>query len=243
VLKRCIGNVLIGNEYDTTIKGNYKGITHYSGLYDQSKYFDNALTRYYQKKGWSIYQYSILRSLSELLILKILVKRYPELQKQQVSCHAAHEHNDRMFPCGNCEKCRRIIGMLKALDEDPKRCGYTEQQIEKGLEALAKRSVKQLGSDAAHLYYMLLEKNLVARNERTSKLAAKRPEIVQLRFDNERSMLKDLPRHIRKPLLRILEKYSEGTVRLIDRKWHTFALGKEHLETSYFLIKEHEKSK
>ena len=134
--KRGLGNILIGNEYDTTMKGNYEGISHYHALYDQSKYFDNALTRYYHKKGWNMYQYSILRSLSELLILKILVKRYPELQKEQVSCHAAHEQDGRMLPCGNCEKCRRIVGMLKALDEDPKRCGYSDNQIQKGLEAL-----------------------------------------------------------------------------------------------------------
>ena len=90
VRKRKIGNILIGNEYDTTLKGSHNGITHYKGLYDQSAYFDNAMSRYYHKKGWDIFQYSILRSLSELLILKILVKRYPELQKRQVSCHAAH---------------------------------------------------------------------------------------------------------------------------------------------------------
>lgn len=48
--KRNIGNILIGNEYDTTVKGNFNGITHYNALYDQSKYFDNAMTRYYKKR-------------------------------------------------------------------------------------------------------------------------------------------------------------------------------------------------
>ncbi|MDH5414139.1 MAG: hypothetical protein OEW87_08375, partial [Flavobacteriaceae bacterium] len=240
--KRNIGNILIGNEYDTTVKGNYEGISHYNALYDQSKYFDNALTRYYRKKGWNMYQYSVLRSLSELLILKILVKRYPELQKQQVSCHAAHASNERMLPCGNCEKCRRIVGMLTALDEDPKRCGYTDAQIEKGLDALAKRSVKQLGSDAAQLYYMLLNKGLITKNEHTLKLAKEHPEIVQLRFDNERSTFTDLPTHIRKPLYNILAKYCDGAVHLRDRKWYTFVPENENFETPYFLNKEHEKT-
>ncbi len=244
VRKRGIGNVLIGNEYDTTVKGNYEGITHYHGLYDQSKYFDNALTRYYHKKGWGIRQYSILRSLSELLILKVLVKRYPDLQAQQVSCHAAHEEEGRMLPCGNCEKCRRIVGMLKALGEDPMRCGYTGEQIEKGLKALASKSVKQLGSDAAHLYSLLLEKKLIDVNDHTKQLARKHPEIVKLRFDNERSELADLPVHIRKPLFDILQEYSEGAVLLKGRKWHTFALGEELLTTPYYLNakdgKEHE---
>ena len=238
--KRGLGNILIGNEYDTTMKGNYEGISHYHALYDQSKYFDNALTRYYHKKGWNMYQYSLLRSLSELLILKILVKRYPELQKEQVSCHAAHEKNGRMLPCGNCEKCRRIVGMLKALDEDPKRCGYSDIQIQKGLEALTIRSVKQIGSDAAHLYYLLVSKNIISKNEHTQNLAKAYPEIMKLRFDNERSTLKDLPKHIRKPLINLYNEYSEGEVQLVDRKWVEIKLNEEQLKIHYFLNKENE---
>ena len=237
VRKRNIGNVLIGNEYDTTVKGSHEGISHYHALYDQSKYFDNALTRYYKRKGWNIYQYSVLRSLSELLILKVLVKRYPELQAQQVSCHAAHEEKGQMLPCGKCEKCRRIVGMLKALNEDPKRCGYSDAQIEKALNDLSERSVKQIGSDAAHLYYLLVSQGLILRNEHVSKLAREHPEIVKLRFDNERSMMADLPVHIRKPLFDILLGYSDGAVRLHDRKWHTFALHNEAYAVPYYLTK------
>jgi len=235
VRKRKLGNVLIGNEYDTTVRGNFEGITHYNGLYDQSRYFDNALSRYYQKKGWGIKQYSVLRSLSELLILKVLVKRYPDLQAQQVSCHAAHEENGRMQPCGNCEKCRRIVGMLKALGEEPGRCGYTGGQTANGLQALSRQSVKQLGSDAAHLYHLLLSQELIERNAHTTRLAREHPEIVKLRFDNERSVISDLPMHIRQPLFNILRQYSDGAVRLIDRKWHTLELDEELKNTPYFL--------
>ena len=38
-----------------------------------------------------MHQFSVLRHLSELLIEKILVERYPDLQAMQVSCHAAHK--------------------------------------------------------------------------------------------------------------------------------------------------------
>lgn len=240
VRKRGIGNVLIGNEYDTTVRSNFEGISHYNGLYDQSKYFDNALTRYYARKGWAIRQYSALRSLSELLILKVLVKRYPELQREQVSCHAAHEADGRMLPCGNCEKCRRIIGMLKALDEDPRRCGYTEAQIERALKALAAKSVKQIGSDAAHLYHLLLHKGLIEKNERTQKLAKPHPEILQLRFDQERSKLADLPESIRQPLFRILQEYAEGATRLANGKPHALELDPEFFQQAYFLSKSNE---
>ena len=238
--KRNIGNILIGNEYDTTVKGNFNGITHYNALYDQSKYFDNAMTRYYKKKGWNIYQYSLLRSLSELLILKILVKRYPELQQQQISCHAAHEKEGRMYPCGNCEKCRRIVGMLKVLDEDPNRCGYRDDQIEKGLQSLSEKSVKQISSDAAHLFYLLKSKNLIADNEHSRRLGKEHKEIMSLRFDNERSLMSDLPKHIRQPLLKIFQEYSEGTVQLKDRKWVSINPYSDLLNIDYFLQKENE---
>ena len=217
--KRKAGNILIGDEYDTTLKLNYQGITHYSGLYDQSKYFDNALTRYFMKKGWGFHQYSILRSLSELLILKILVKRYPELQKHQVSCHASHDKDGRVYPCGNCEKCRRIVGMLMALDEDPRNCGYLSEQITKGLKSLETKKVKQIGQDASHLYYVLRQKELITKNDHTDKLAKPHPQIMKLRFDNERSKLSDMPESIRTPFLKLVLPYADGSVQLNDRKW------------------------
>ena len=217
--KKATGNILIGDEYDTTVKGNLNGISHYNGLYDQSKYFDNAMTRYFKSKGWNIYQYSILRSLSELLIMKVLIKRYPELQEHQVSCHAAHELEGRMYPCGKCEKCRRIIGMIKVLDENPEKCGYNQNQIADGLKALTTKSIKQIGSDAAHLYYLLSEKNLIEHNDFTAKASKAHPEIMKLRFDQERSNLEDMPSHIRKPLFTILSEYADSTVKRINNRW------------------------
>ncbi len=236
--KKGIGNILIGDEYDTTISSNHNGISHYSGLYDQSKYFDNALTRYYVQKGWGIRQYSIIRSLGELLIMKILIKRYPKLQKHQISCHAAHEVDGRMYPCGKCEKCRRIIGMLKALDENPERCGYSPEQIKYGLTALENKSIKQIGSDASHLYDLLLGKQLIENNEFTRKVAKPYPEIEKLRFDLERSNLEDLPKHIRKPLFDILSRYANGAVRRIGQKWVSVELDDDFLNSTNYKFDE-----
>lgn len=232
-----IGNIIIGNEYDTTVKVNTNGITHYNGLYDQSKYFDNSLSRYYKKKGWNIHQFSILRSLSELLIMKMLVKRYPKIQQHQVSCHAAHKVEERMYPCGKCEKCRRIIGMLKALDEDPKRCGYNDAQIEHGLKSLEKVSVKQIGSDANHLFYLLVNKGIIDRNEFTKVLAKEREEIMQLRFDKERSNMEDLPKYVRTPVYKLLEKEANKSVLKKDNKWTPIQLDKTFLESKDYIIK------
>jgi hypothetical protein len=79
--KRRVAHLVIGNEHDTTQKASHRGIAHYNGLYDQSRWFDMALSRYYRSKGWAVRQLSLLRPLSELLIEKVLVERYPELQR------------------------------------------------------------------------------------------------------------------------------------------------------------------
>jgi len=68
-------------------------------------------------------------------------------------------------PAENVKNSRRIIGMIKALGENPENCGYTATQITGGLDALAKKSVKQIGSDAAQLYFMMLDQNLIERND------------------------------------------------------------------------------
>ncbi|WP_143542315.1 hypothetical protein [Robiginitalea sediminis] len=229
-LNRGVGNILIGDEYDTTVRGNTQGISHYSGLYDQSRFFDNAFTRYYRQKGWHLRQYSMLRSLSELLIMKVLTKRYPDLQALQVSCHAAHEAEGIMKPCGKCEKCRRIIGMMVALDADPAHCGYTPSQIEEGLRQLASRSIKQIGSDAAHLYHLLREKGALPDTAHVRKLARHHPEILKLRFDSGRSLLEDLPPEVREPLFRILRQYATGTVIRTPKGWQGLDLD-QHLKT------------
>ena len=232
--KRNVRNVIIGNEYDSTMKSSFKGITHYDSLYDQSKYFDNALTRYYTKKGWSLFQFSLLRSLSELLILKILVKRYPHLQAHQISCHAAHIHENRAYPCGKCEKCRRIIGMLSAMDESPERCGYTQEQIPFALEKLGSTGVKQLGTDAAHLFYLLLQKNLIPQDSANARLAGDHPYIMKLRFDNERSTLNDVPLNLYKPLLKIYLEYADGAVQRQNKQWKEFNALSSLLQSSAY---------
>ena len=79
---------------------------------------------------------------------------------------------------------------------------------------IIKQGVKQIGRDAAHLYHMLLDQNLIENNERTKQLAHRYSDIMSLRFDNERSLLKDLPQYIIEPLFSILSQYSDGAYRL-----------------------------
>ena len=219
--KRALGRLIIGDEHDTTDRRSHKGITHYNGLYDQSLYFDNALTRYFIRKGWNITQFSLLRPLSELLIEKILVERYPHLQRHQMSCHATHIEKDRILPCGRCEKCRRIVGMLVALDSDPRRCGYLPSQIEACLKELKQKGVHQESSGAQQLAYMLDNKKIIAATSKTF-LAVNHPEILNIRFDPEKSPIYSIPADLRKPVFKIFLKHSGGAVLRQGRIWADF---------------------
>lgn len=219
--KRRLGRLVIGDEYDTTNRMSHQGITHYNGLYDQSLYFDNALTRYFLAKGWNVRQFSLLRPLSELLIEKVLAERYPDLQQNQMSCHAAHITATRVKPCGECEKCRRIVGMLKVIGADPTRCGYTETQIARCLEEISRRGVHQESAGAEHLNFLLKEKGLVQTFAQGHRVQA-HPEIMKLRFDPERSPLDGVPADLSLPVFKILAKHADGAVLRRGRKWVDF---------------------
>ena len=216
--KRGIGRLVVGDEFDTTDKTKYQGITHYNGLFDQSIFFDTALTRYYHQKGWKIDQFSILRSLSELLIEKILVERYPELQRFQVSCHASHKEDDRVRPCGNCEKCRRIVGMLTALGADPEACGYDQDQIRRCLDNLVKKGVHQEEDTAQQTLFMLGGRGVLDNAPRVKP----KPVVMKLRFDSVRSPMEGLPRDLRQPVYSLFLEHANGAVRRRGRVWVDF---------------------
>lgn len=220
--KRGIGRLVIGDEYDTTVRTSFKGITHYDGLFDQSRYFDDSLSRYFLRKGWAISQFSILRNLSELLIETILAKRYPHLQKNQVSCHASHKEGEKIKPCGKCEKCRRIVGMLSAIGIDPRKCGYNKRQISDCLKALSTESLHQEAAGVEQLSVMLLEKDLIKLPKEKAEKLKEHPEVLKTRFDQERSPLTAIPVELRKPLYKIFSEYANGAVIRSGRKWIRF---------------------
>ena len=163
-----------------------------------------------------------MRPLSELLIEKILVKRYPEVQRHQVSCHASHKDGERVKPCGRCEKCRRIVGMLVALGGDPTKCGYTARQVEACLKSIASKGVHQISDDAEHLAFLLREKGLIEAPTLGHVRARSREETMKLRFDPERSPVEGVPVDIREPLYGIYLQHAEGAVRRSGRVWIDF---------------------
>lgn len=222
IRKRNISRLLIGDEFDTSVRKVRHGIYHYDGLFDQSIYFDQSITNYFMRKGWAISQFSALRPLSEFLIEKILALRYPHLQQQQVSCHAAHKEADRVYPCGKCEKCRRIVSMLLALHVDPASCGYKPSQIKSSLEGFVKKGITQEEAGIRQLGFMLMKKGLIEIPADRKKEFGEQPEVLKLRYDPHASPMTAIPVDLRIALLRIFLKYTNGAVRRDGKKWTAF---------------------
>jgi creatinine amidohydrolase/Fe(II)-dependent formamide hydrolase-like protein len=219
-LARGLNRLIPGDEFDTTARSYHGSIPHYAGLYDQSRWFDERLTRWYRSKGWGLSQFSLLRTMSELGIQKTLADRYPELHRLQVSCHAAHIEGDAVLPCGRCEKCRRILAMHAALGADPGRCGYTAEQLAASLASLPREGLHQERVGLEQLAWMLAEAGLA---ESIEGVAAKhRPEVLALRFHAEASPVEALPRDLRGPLFRLLLEEVDGAVKRSGRGWERF---------------------
>ncbi len=223
--KRKLGRLVIGNEYDTTITAEHEGISHFEGSYDQSQMFDDRVSRYFLEKGWGVSQFSILRPLSELLIETVLARRYPDLLAQQVSCHAAHKEKElqRFAPCGTCEKCRRIVAMLTALEISPTICGYSPNQIEQALQALQRNPT--LKSDAAgleHLLWMLSQKP--ERSGWDFPQAQQHSEVMQLRFHPQNAPVDGIPVSLRRPLYRLMLEHAQGAVFANNERWSPFSV-------------------
>ena len=224
VLKqRGIGRIAIGDEYGTTTRQTYRGITHYEGVYDQTRYFDDEMSRYYRRKRWSLCQFSILRPMSELLIQTILVKRYPELQRQQMSCHAAHIKDGRVYPCGRCEKCHRIVGMLTALGADPTACGYDPERVKSCVQALPSRTLNHEPMETEHLAFLLRRQGVLVGDSIGPARARERPEMTRLRFHPQKSPPSWIPVDLRRPLFAILLEYADGAVERRGRVWSPIA--------------------
>jgi creatinine amidohydrolase/Fe(II)-dependent formamide hydrolase-like protein len=217
--RRGIGRLVIGDEFDTTQRSSLHGIPHYSGLFDQSRFFDGRMSRYFVSKKWAVSQFSILRPLSELLVEKILAERYPDLQRLQTSCHATHTEGEKVRPCGRCEKCRRVVGMLVALSADPTRCGYTPDQIEACVRALEKAPPHQEAPAIDQLMHMLVERGAIEPAPGKQRMPKRRDEVLKIRIDGERSPIDAIPVDLRRGLYRIFLSYADGAIRRTGRVW------------------------
>ncbi len=123
------------------------------------------------------------------------------------------------------ESVRNAGGLLACFPpwmSRPRDVAIPREQIASALEKLGSAGVKQLGTDAAHLFHLLLDKNLIPKDSVNAGLARNHPHITKLRFDNERSTLNDLPLKLYKSLLEIYLQYADGAVQRQNKQWVEF---------------------
>ncbi|MBA3044859.1 MAG: hypothetical protein KKH41_03055 [Candidatus Thermoplasmatota archaeon] len=206
-LDRCIGNLLIGSEFDDPRgEWTYNGIKHYFGIYDQHLDFDVRMEEWYAKRIAGMRQWSALRPISGLVVERILTKRYPDAARYQRSCHSCHFEGDEIAPCGKCTKCLGVMLFLKANGQNPEIMGYGKTDVEAFPGRLAATKLRLDPDELEHSKFL-------AGLGGESKPHA---EGIHL---HPFSDPKWIPEHLRSGIMGIIGKYTNGRWMLVNGEW------------------------
>jgi hypothetical protein len=209
--KRKIGNILIGSEFDDPRMSSYfAGIRHFFGVYDQMQDFDVRMEQWFSRRMPGMRQWSAVRSISGMIVERILISRYPELARLQRSCHSCRFNHGDLFPCGRCSKCQGVLLFLLANNVDPSIMGYSAADVSALPSRIAEGNLR-LDEDEKN-YTLFLSKLLPNLNQETS-------HIETIHINKPTSDLQLLPVHFRLPLLEILMKYTKGFSTLKGASW------------------------
>jgi hypothetical protein len=208
-----IGNLLIGSEFDDPrISPFYKGIKHYYGVYDQTQDFDLRMEKWYQKRMHGMRQWSAVRSVSGLIVERILTRRYPEIAKFQRSCHSCHFQGGDIVPCGDCSKCLGIQLFLRANNVDPAIMAYSKADIDLFPSRYAKGGLRLDEDEREHAAFLASKYNPSVKGTEHS-------HVESIHFHKSTSDLQLVPRRFRAPLLNIIKQYTNGFAQLDEEAW------------------------
>ena len=211
--KRRIRNILIGSEFDDPRMSPYfAGIRHFFGVYDQMQDFDLRMEQWFSKRMPGMRQWSAVRSISGMLVERILTRRYPELARVQRSCHSCRFDHDALLPCGKCSKCQGVLLFLLANNVDPSIMGYSDEAAASLPDRIAEGNLR-LDEDEKN-YALFLAKLLPNLDQETL-------HIETIHIDKPTSDIQLLPARFRSPILKILTKYTKGFSALKDESWVT----------------------
>jgi hypothetical protein len=209
--ERRIGNILIGSEFDDPrMSPFFSGIRHFFGVYDQTQDFDVRMEQWFSKRMPGMHQWSAVRTISGMIVERILTSRYPELALLQRSCHSCRFNHGDLLPCGKCSKCQGILLFLLANNVNPSIMGYSEEDVS-ALPARIAEGNLRLDEDEK-TYALFLAKLLPNLNHETH-------HIETIHLNKPTSDLQLLPAHFRKPILEILMQYTSGFSALKDESW------------------------
>jgi hypothetical protein len=209
--KRRIGNILIGSEFDDPrISSYFAGIQHFFGVYDQTQDFDIRMEQWFSKRMPGMLQWSAFRTISGMIVERILTSRYPEMARLQRSCHSCRFNHGDLLPCGKCSKCQGVLLFLLANNVKPSIMGYSDADIS-ALPARIAEGNLRLDEDEKN-YSLFLAKLLPNLNQETL-------HIETIHINKTTSDLQLLPTHFRKPILEILMQYTKGFSALKGESW------------------------
>jgi len=212
--KRGIGNILIGSEFDDPRMSPYfAGIRHFYGVYDQTQDFDVRMEQWFSNRMPGMRQWSVVRSISGLIVERILISRYPELARLQRSCHSCRFDHGAFIPCGKCSKCQGILLFLLANNVNPSNMGYSDEDVAALPDRIAEGNLR-LDEDEKE-YALFLAKLLPNLKSQETR------HIETIHINKPTSDLQLLPARFRLPILRILAKYTKGFSILKDESWIT----------------------
>ncbi|MFX0125795.1 MAG: hypothetical protein ACFFAE_19390 [Candidatus Hodarchaeota archaeon] len=80
--------------------------------------------------GRSVQTGSLIEPLMDMMVQRILVHRYPEIAKYQMSCFTETEAGRDYKWCQNCFVCAKMYLMCVAGNVDPKNVGFTKNMLE-----------------------------------------------------------------------------------------------------------------
>jgi hypothetical protein len=210
--KRKIGNILIGSEFDDPRTSPYfAGMRHYFGVYDQTQDFDARMEKWLHERMPGMHQWSAVRSISGLIVERILTSRYPKLARLQRSCHSCRFDRGDLLPCGKCSKCQGILLFLTANKVDPSIMGYDHEDVTSLPTRIAEGNLRLDENEKKYALFLSgLSPNV---NDRETG------HIETIHFHKQTSDLQLLPARFRSKIIRILARYTKGYSLLKDGSW------------------------
>lgn len=214
-VKHHIGNILLGSEFDDLrFEPEHHGVNHYYGIYDQHQDYDDIMNQWYEQRIPGLVQWSAVRSISGLIVERILVNRYPHLASHQRSCHSCHFEGTNIVPCGTCSKCMGVLLFLLANNLDPRIMNFKENDI--------KLFHKRVTADNLRLDHDEQQQSFHLISKLGNKTSIKPiTHVEQIHIHPKTCDPTKIPHHIRVPLYNILEQYTTGQCVLHDDQWVT----------------------
>ena len=201
-VRRKIGNLLIGSELDDPRASPlFKGIKHYFGVYDQTQDFDLRMEQWYTKRLPGMRQWSAVRSISGMIVERVLTNRYPELARVQRSCHSCRFEKGKIVPCGHCSKCQGVLLFLLANQVDPSIMEYRKEDVTALPERVAKGALRLDEDEREHSIFLSKLPGLVGKEH---------SHVETIHLNKPTSDIELIPARFRVPLLKIMKEYTKG---------------------------------